>query len=67
MAEPVDVRGIGPGQRDTNTGQTPGGLHRFEGVSNKLSGSQLRMGYAALDPGGMTGVPHPGESESRSR
>jgi uncharacterized RmlC-like cupin family protein len=61
----VDVRVVSPDQRDTNTGQTPGGLHRFEAVSNRLTGSQkLWMGYAVLDPGGRTGVHHHGESET---
>ena len=61
----ADVWVIGPNQRDSNTSQTPGGLHRFEAVSNKATGSQrLWMGYAVLDPGGMTGVHHHGESET---
>ena len=60
----VDVRVIGPEQRDTNTGQTPG-LRRFEAISNKLTGSQrMWMGYAVLEPGGKTGVHHDGESET---
>jgi uncharacterized RmlC-like cupin family protein len=61
----VDVRVVGPDERSGNTGQTPGGLHRFEAVSNKLTGSQrMWMGYAVLDPGGKTGVHHHGESET---
>ena len=61
----VDVRVVGPDERSGNTGQTPGGLHRFEAISAKLAGSgQLWMGYAVLDPGGMTGVHHHGESET---
>jgi uncharacterized RmlC-like cupin family protein len=63
--EHVDVRVVGPDARDSNTGQTPGGLHRFEAVSNRLTGSQkMWMGYAVLDPGGKTGVHHHGESET---
>ncbi len=51
----VDVRVVGPDQRSGHTGQTPGGLHRFEAVSNELTGSQRTwMGYAVLDPGGPT-------------
>lgn len=34
----VDVQVVGSDQRDASTGQTPGGLHRFEVVSNKLTG-----------------------------
>ena len=60
----VDVRVVGPDQRDTNTGQTPG-LRRFEAVSSRLTGSQqMWMGYAVLEPGGQTGVHHHGESET---
>ena len=58
------VRVIGPDERDTRTGQTPG-LQRFEAVSAKMTGSrQMWMGYAVLEPGGMTGVHHHGESET---
>ena len=34
-----DVRVVGPDERDTRTGQTPG-LQRFEALSNRLTGSQ---------------------------
>jgi uncharacterized RmlC-like cupin family protein len=62
---PLEVRIVSPDQRDTNTAQTPGGLHRFEAVSQRLTGSQrMWMGYAVLDPGGRTGVHHHGESET---
>jgi uncharacterized RmlC-like cupin family protein len=58
------VRVIGPDERDTRTGQTPG-LQRFEAVSAKMTGSrQMWMGYAVLEPGGKTGVHHHGESET---
>lgn len=61
---PVDVRVVGPDERDTRTGQTPG-LQRFEAISNRLTGSQdLWMGYAVLEPGGKTGVHHHGASET---
>ena len=61
---PLDVRVVGPDERDTRTGQTPG-LQRFEAVSHRLTGSQsLWMGYAVLAPGGKTGVHHHGESET---
>ena len=61
----VDVQVIGPDQRDTHNSQTPSGLRRSEAVSNKLTGSKrMWMGYAVLDPGGMTGVQQHGESET---
>ena len=61
----LDVRVIGPDERDDRTAQTPGGLHRFEAVSQRLTGSRgMWMGYAVLDPGGRTGVHHHGESET---
>lgn len=61
----ADVRVVGPDERDSGTAQTPGGLHRWEAVSANLTGSQrMWMGYAVLDPGGMTGVHHHGESET---
>ena len=60
----LDVRVIGPEQRDTKTAQTPG-LQRFAAVSQQLTGSQrMWMGYAVLEPGGKTGVHHHGESET---
>lgn len=60
----IDVQVIGPDQRDSSTGQTPG-LRRFAAVSSKLTGSQqMWMGYAMLEPGGKTGVHHHGESET---
>ena len=60
----LGVRVIGPDERDTRTGQTPG-LQRFEAISARLTGSQrLWMGYAVLEPGGKTGVHHHGESET---
>ena len=60
----LDVRVIGPDERDTRTGQTPG-LQRFEAISARLTGSQrMWMGYAVLEPGGKTGVHHHGESET---
>jgi len=60
----LDVRIIGPDERDTRTGQTPG-LQRFEALSARLTGSQrMWMGYAVLAPGGKTGVHHHGESET---
>ena len=55
---------IGPDERDTRTGQTPG-LQRFEAISARMTGSQrMWMGYAVLEPGGKTGVHHHGESET---
>jgi uncharacterized RmlC-like cupin family protein len=58
------VRVIGPDERDTRTGQTPG-LQRFEAISARMTGSQrMWMGYAVLEPGGKTGVHHHGESET---
>ena len=63
-SEAVDVRVVGPDDRDTRTGQTPG-LQRFEAVSARLTGSQrMWMGYAVLEPGGKTGVHHHGDSET---
>ena len=60
----VDVRVIGPDERDTRTGQTPG-LQRFEAISARMAGSQrMWMGYSVLEPGGRTGVHHHGESET---
>ena len=60
----ADVRVIGPDERDTRTGQTPG-LQRFEAISARMTGSQrMWMGYAVLEPGGRTGVHHHGESET---
>lgn len=65
MSVQPEVRVVPPGERDSNTGQTPGGLHRSEAISARLTGSQrMWMGYAVLDPGGMTGVHHHGESET---
>ncbi len=64
MSDQPDVRVVGPQDRDTNTGQTPG-LKRFEAVSGRLTGAQrMWMGYAVLEPGGKTGVHHHGESET---
>ena len=64
MTESLDVRVVGPDERDSSTGQTPG-LQRFEAVSGRLTGSrQMWMGYAVLEPGGKTGVHHHGESET---
>ncbi len=64
MADDLDVRVIGPGQRDPGTAQTPG-LQRFAAISSGLTGSrQMWMGYAVLEPGGKTGVHHHGESET---
>jgi uncharacterized RmlC-like cupin family protein len=61
----LGVRVVGPEERDTRTAQTPGGLKRWEAVSSRLTGSQrMWMGYAVLEPGGMTGVHHHGESET---
>ena len=63
-APALDVRVIGPDQRDTKTAQTPG-IQRFAAVSERLTGSQrMWMGYAVLEPGGKTGVHHHGESET---
>lgn len=63
MAE-LDVRVVGPDERSTGTGQTPG-LARFEAISNRMTGSSnMWMGYAVLEPGGKTGVHHHGESET---
>ena len=60
----LDVRVVGPDERDTRTGQTPG-LQRFEALSARLTGAQhMWMGYAVLAPGGRTGVHHHGESET---
>jgi uncharacterized RmlC-like cupin family protein len=60
----LDVRVIGPDQRDTKTGQTPG-LQRFAAISNRQTGSErMWMGYAIMAPGGKTGVHHHGESET---
>ncbi len=60
----LDVRVIGPDERDTRTAQTPG-LKRFAAVSSQLTGSQkMWMGYAVLEPGGKTGVHHHGDSET---
>ena len=36
---PLDVRVVGPDERDTRTGQTPG-LQRFEALSARLTGSR---------------------------
>jgi uncharacterized RmlC-like cupin family protein len=61
----LDVRVVGPEERDTRTAQTPGGLKRWEAVSSRLTGSQrMWMGYAVLEPSGKTGVHHHGESET---
>ena len=61
----AEVRVVGPDERDSGTAQTPGGLHRWEAVSAKLTQAQrMWMGYAVLDPGGKTGVHHHGESET---
>jgi uncharacterized RmlC-like cupin family protein len=61
----LDVRVVRPDERDSRTAQTPGGLHRFEAVSGRLTGSQrMWMGFAVLEPGGSTGVHHHGESET---
>ena len=61
----AEVRVVRPDERDSRTAQTPGGLHRWEAVSAKLTGAQrMWMGYAVLDPGGKTGVHHDGESET---
>ena len=63
MAE-LDVQVIGPEQRSTGTGQTPG-LARFEAISGAMTGSaDMWMGYAVLEPGGRTGVHHHGRSET---
>lgn len=64
MGDGLDVRVIGPEERDTRTAQTPG-LARFAAVSKATTGSsELWMGYAVLEPGGKTGVHHHGESET---
>ena len=64
MSDDLDVRVIGPDQRDPGTAQTPG-LQRFAAVSAGITGSQrMWMGYAVLEPGGKTGVHHHGESET---
>ena len=65
MTDPgLDVRVVGPDDRDSGTAQTPG-LKRWSGVSRALTGSQrMWMGYAVLEPGGKTGVHHHGESET---
>lgn len=64
MSEPLDVRIIGPDERDPGTAQTPG-LQRFAAISNPQTGSRrMWMGYAVLEPGGKTGVHHHGESET---
>ena len=69
MADPLDVRAldvrvVGPEERDPGTAQTPG-LQRFAAVSAGITGSQrMWMGYAVLEPGGKTGVHHHGESET---
>ena len=61
---PLDVRVVGPDERDPGTAQTPG-LQRFAAVSSGITGSQrMWMGYAVLEPGGKTGVHHHGESET---
>ncbi|SDP41642.1 Cupin domain-containing protein [Klenkia soli] len=61
---PLDVRVIGPEERDTRTAQTPG-LRRFAAIcADKTGSSELWMGYAVLEPGGKTGVHHHGESET---
>ena len=63
MAE-LDVQVVGPEQRSTGTGQTPG-LARFEAISGAMTGSaDMWMGYAVLEPGGKTGVHHHGRSET---
>ena len=60
----LDVQVIGPDQRSTGTGQTPG-LARFEAISGAMTGSaDMWMGYAVLEPGGKTGVHHHGRSET---
>ena len=60
----LDVRVVGPDERDSGTAQTPG-LQRWSGVSAALTGSsKMWMGYAVLEPGGKTGVHHHGESET---
>ena len=64
-ATDVGVRVVRPDERDSTTAQTPGGLHRSEAISAKITGSRrMWMGYAVLDPGGRTGVHHHGESET---
>lgn len=64
MGEPLQVRVVGPDERDSGTAQTPG-LQRWSGVSAALTGSsKMWMGYAVLEPGGKTGVHHHGESET---
>ena len=60
----LEVRVVGPDERDSGTAQTPG-LQRWSGVSSSLTGSsKMWMGYAVLEPGGKTGVHHHGESET---
>lgn len=60
----LQVRVVGPDERDSGTAQTPG-LQRWSGVSSGLTGSsKMWMGYAVLEPGGLTGVHHHGESET---
>ena len=60
----LDVRVIGPEERNTRTAQTPG-LQRFAAIcAEKTGSSELWMGYAVLEPGGKTGVHHHGESET---
>jgi uncharacterized RmlC-like cupin family protein len=60
----LEVRVVGPDERDSGTAQTPG-LQRWSGVSSSLVGSsRLWMGYAVLEPGGRTGVHHHGASET---
>jgi uncharacterized RmlC-like cupin family protein len=60
----LDVRVIGPEERDTRTAQTPG-LQRFAAISADQTGSSdMWMGYAVLEPGGKTGVHHHGRSET---
>ncbi len=62
--EPLDVRVVGPDERDTRTAQTPG-LQWYAAVSSAMTGSKrMWMSYAVLEPGGKTGVHHHGESET---
>ena len=60
----LEVRVVGPDERDSGTAQTPG-LQRWSGVSSGLTGStKMWMGYAVLELGGNTGLHHHGESET---
>lgn len=58
------VRAVRRQELQSDTGQTAG-LHRFEAVSRRMTGSQrLWMGFSVLPPGYRTGVHHHGDSET---